>query len=59
MRYFLNIKIENSLKLLLLCSCNNRWSDIADGLHANLFPVKGDKPICSPDLTFKWRFVLP
>ena len=22
-------------------------------------PVKGDKPICSPDLTFKWRSVLP
>ena len=35
-------KIEKSLKLLLLCSCNNRWSDIADGLHATLFPVKGD-----------------
>ena len=24
-----------------------------------LIPVKGDKPICSPDLTFKWRSVLP
>ena len=52
-------KIEKLLKLLLLSSCNNRWSDIADGLHATLFPVKGDKPICSPDLTFKWRSVLP
>ena len=52
-------KTEKSLKLLLLCSCNNRWSDIADGLHAPLFPVKGDKPICSPDLAFKWRSVLP
>ena len=52
-------KIEKSLKLLLLCSCNNRWSDIADGLHATQFPVKADKPICSPDLTFKWRSVLP
>ena len=52
-------KTEKSLKLLLLCSCSNRWSDIADGLHATLFPVKGDKPICSPDLTFKWRSVLP
>ena len=52
-------KIEKSLKLLLLCSCNNRWSDIADSLHATLFPVKGDKPICSPDLTIKWRSILP
>ena len=52
-------KIEKLLKLLLLSSCNNRWSDIADGLHATLFPVKGDKPICSPDVTFKWRSVLP
>ena len=59
-------KIEKWLKLLLLCSwinrlcsCNNRWSDIADGLHATLFPVRGDKPICSPDITFKWCFVLP
>ena len=32
-------KIEKLLKLLLLSSCNNRWSDIADGLHATLFPV--------------------
>ena len=31
-------KIEKLLKLLLLSSCNNRWSDIADGLHATLFP---------------------
>ena len=46
-------KIDMSLKLLLLCSCNNWWSDIANGLHATLFPVKGDKTICSPDLTFK------
>ena len=52
-------KIEKSLKLLLLCSCDNRWSDIADGLHATLFPVKGGKPICSPDLTLKRRSVLP
>ena len=52
-------KIEQSLKLLLLCLCNNRWSDIADGLYATLFPVKGDKSICSPDLTFKWCSVLP
>ena len=33
-------KIEKLLKLLLLSSCNNRWSDITDGLHATLFPVK-------------------
>ena len=52
-------KIKNSLKLLLLCSSNNRWSDIIDGLHATLFPVKKAKPICSPDLTFKWRSILP
>ena len=51
-------KIEKSFKQLLLSSCNNRWSDIADGLHATLFPVKGDKPICSPDLTFKLHSVL-
>ena len=38
---------------LLLCSCSNRWPDIADGFNANLFPVKGDKTICSPDLTFE------
>ena len=50
---FCQHKVEKSLKLLLLCSCNNRWWDIADGLHATLFPVKGDKPICSPDLTFE------
>ena len=31
-------KIEKLLKLLLLCSCNNRWSYIADGLHATKFP---------------------
>ena len=53
MHYFHN----KSLKLLLLCSCNNRWSDIADVLHASLFPVRGDKPICSPDPTFKWHSV--
>ena len=52
-------KIEKPLKLLLLCLCYNRWSDIADGLHATLFRVKGDEPICSPDLKFKWRSVLP
>ena len=52
-------KTEKSLKLLLLCSYNNRWSDVADGLHPTLFPVKGEKPIYSPDLTFKWRSVLP
>ena len=52
-------KIEKSLKLLLSCSCNNGWSDIADGLHATLFPVEGDKPVCSPGLTFKRRSVLP
>ena len=38
---------------------DNRWSDIADGLYATLYPVTGDKPICSPDLTFKWHSVLP
>ena len=52
-------KIQKLLKLLLLYSCKNRWSAIAEGLHATLFPVKGDKPICSPDLTFKWRSLLP
>ena len=52
-------KIENSFKLLLLCSYNDRWSDIADGLHATLFPVRGDKLINSPDLIFKWRSVFP
>ena len=46
-------KIEKSLKLLLFCSCSNRWSDIADGLHTTLFSGKGDKHIGSPDLTFK------
>ena len=56
---FSQYKIEKPLKLLFLCSCNNRWSDIADDLHATLFQVKGDKPICSPDLTFKWHSVLP
>ena len=40
-------------------ACNNRWSDIVDGLHATLFPVKRDKPICSPDLIFKRHSVLP
>ena len=48
-------KIEKSLKLLLLCSCDNRCSHIADGLHATLFPVKKNKPICSSDITFKCR----
>ena len=52
-------KIEKSLKLLLLCLWYNKWSDVADGLHATLFPVKGDKPTCSPDVTFKWRSALP
>ena len=52
-------KIEKPLKLLLLYSFNNRWSDIADGLHATLFPFKGDKPIFSPDLTFRWGSVSP
>ena len=42
---FLQRKIEKSLKLLLLCSCNNRCSNIAGGLHATLFLVKGDKSI--------------
>ena len=46
-------KIEKLLKLLLLCSCNSRGSDITDGLHATLIPVKADEPICSPGLTFK------
>ena len=32
-------KTEKSLKLLLLCSCNNIWSNIADALDATLFPV--------------------
>ena len=52
-------KIKKSLKLLLLCSCNDRWSDIADVFHANLVKVQGDKSICSPDVTFKWCSVLP
>ena len=52
-------RFKKSLKLLLLCSCNNKWSDIADELHATLFPVKGDKPISSLDLTFNWRPLLP
>ena len=56
---FSKCKIEKSLELLLLCSCINRWSDIADGLHLTLFPVGGDKPILSPDLTFKRCSVLP
>ena len=47
-------KIEKSLKLLLLYSCNNRWPDIANSFHATLFPVKQDEPMCSTDLTFKW-----
>ena len=51
-------KIEKSLKLLLSCSCKNTWSVIADSLHGILFPVNGNKPICSPDLTFKWHSVL-
>ena len=51
-------KLEKLLKLLLLSSGNNRWSDIANGLHETLFPVRGDKPIWSPDLKFKWRSVL-
>ena len=34
-------KTEKSLKLPLLCSCNNRWSDI--GLHATPFPAKREK----------------
>ena len=46
-------KSEDLLKLLSLYSCNNRWSDVVDGLHAALFPVKGDKPICSPCLHLK------
>ena len=52
-------KIEKLLKPLLLRSCNNRWSDIRAGFHEIVFPVKGHKPICSPDLTFKWHSVLP
>ena len=47
-------EIEKLPKLLLLCSCNNRWSNSADGLHAILFPVKGDKSICSLGLTVTW-----
>ena len=50
-------EIERSLKLLLLSLAI--WSDFAHGLHATLFPAKGDELICSPDLTFKWRSVLP
>ena len=53
---FSHHKIEKSLKLLLLCSCDIRCSHIADGLHATLFAVKKKKPICSSDLTFKCRF---
>ena len=58
-KLFSQHNVEKSLKLLLLWSCNNKWSDIADELHATLFPVKGDKPISSLDLTFKWRPLLP
>ena len=43
---------HKSLKLLLLCSCSNRWSDIADGLYVTLFPVKGDRPIVHQILHF-------
>ena len=32
---------------------------MADGLDATLFPVQGNKPKCSPYLTFKWCSVLP
>ena len=52
-------KIEKLLKLLLICSCDNRWSDIGDVLHETLFPIKEDKLICLPDFTFKWRAVFP
>ena len=52
-------KINKLLKLLLLCSCNNRWSDIPDGLRGTVFSVKGGKPLCSRDPTFQWRSVLP
>ena len=55
---FSQVKSEKWLKLLLLCSCKNRLSDIADGLHATQFSVRGDKPICSPDLAIKWCSVL-
>ena len=55
---FSQVKSEKWLKLLLLCSCKNRLSNITDGLHAIQFPVRGDKPICSPDLAIKWRSVL-
>ena len=46
-------KIEKLLKLLLLCSGNNKLSDIANGLHPTLLPVRREKPICLPDLTCK------
>ena len=52
-------KIETSLKLLLICSCDNRSSDIGDDSHETLFPVKEEKLICSTDSIFRWRAVLP
>ena len=56
---FSQYKIETSLKLLLICSCDNRWSDIGDDSHETLFLLKRDKAIRLPDFTFKWRTVLP
>ena len=44
-------KIQKSLQLLLYSS-NNRWSDIADGKHATLLPVKGNKVIFHQILRF-------
>ena len=44
-------RFEKLLKLILLFLCNNRWSLIADGSRGTLFPFRGDKPICSSDLT--------
>ena len=42
-----------------LWSSNRRWSETADCLQATRFPVKGETPKCSPDLTLIWRSVLP
>ena len=31
--------------------CSKRWSETTDGLQSTLFPVKCDRPKCSPNLT--------
>ena len=51
-------RIENSLQSPLWL-CNKRRSETADGLHSTPFPVKCDIPKCSPNLTLRWRSVLP